>query len=663
MDSIIDYLTGKGLQVFNAAGQEVTIHCLWCQPGHGGAKGKGKLYVNRESGAFDCKVCGTHGGLRMLMEHFGDELDREVTYIAGGNPTHKTQFLAKYCEQAADLLTRNDEMMTYLFERGLRPETLMDYQIGYVPRGFGGSSQILADMRIADPKVSNATAQVTGMQTEDGREFCSGKITIPYLVRGNVVQIRAKDPKAKYFTPAGQPVRLFNSDVLRDAEYVIVTEGEFDALMLQQALAAGDARARAVAVVGIPGTQSWPEGERFPEYFEHAKRVYIGFDPDGAGRPAAAKLRDALGSKARIIELPSEVMVDVDGKEVRCDWSEYLVDAGPKHPFGGHTWRDVLTLVDQAESVGKRMFTMHEAQSAWRRDRHDTPGLKTGYPTLDAIIRPGLKPGNLVIPLAKTGTGKSIWLANLAWNMRMNRGMICTLENTKEEFTEILMRLMRFDYPLASSQELGDHLPHLAIVDENRLGTEDFATLVAEYKEQYGDSPEFMMIDYLGYYARGMRGNGQYEKTTNGVMQLKAEGKNHRLCVIAPAQVNRGADEGRPLDLDDARDSGAVEETADFLMSLYRPARAGGSGTQTGVDGDMQLGLLKSRRGGSGRVVKLAASMASLRIVDATDTKGRTRIEMENEAILKGQTYEAILREQRNVAMGSAQGTLSLVGA
>jgi replicative DNA helicase len=56
----------------------------------------------------------------------------------------------------------------------------------------------------------------------------------------------------------------------------------------------------------------------------------------------------------------------------------------------------------------------------------------------------------------------------------------------------------------------------------------------------------------------------------NAVMQLKAEAKAGRF-VIMPSQVNRGAKEGKPIDLDDARDAGTVEETADFLLALFRP--------------------------------------------------------------------------------------------
>jgi replicative DNA helicase len=48
-------------------------------------------------------------------------------------------------------------------------------------------------------------------------------------------------------------------------------------------------------------------------------------------------------------------------------------------------------------------------------------GLKTGYKALDDTILPGLLPGQVVIVLAKTGSGKTVFLCNLAYNMRAHQ--------------------------------------------------------------------------------------------------------------------------------------------------------------------------------------------------------------------------------------------------
>jgi replicative DNA helicase len=161
------------------------------------------------------------------------------------------------------------------------------------------------------------------------------------------------------------------------------------------------------------------------------------------------------------------------------------------------------------------------------------------------------------------------------------------------------------------------------------------------------------MVDYLGYYSRGRRGNNQYEKVSDATMQLKAEAKDHRCAVIAPHQVNRGAKDGHPLSAEEARDSGVVEETADWMMGLYRPGEAGEHAGN--VTSSLNLNILKGRRGGKGRVINLGMSNLSLAIVDKHDRKSMARIDMENAEYNRGTKYDDWLRDQRAIADGRAQ--------
>jgi hypothetical protein len=70
-----------------------------------------------------------------------------------------------------------------------------------------------------------------------------------------VVQIRGKlwdGNGPKYVTAAGDEVRLFNMDSLEGADDVIITEGEYDAMVLAQHLATSPVdRARRTSVVGL----------------------------------------------------------------------------------------------------------------------------------------------------------------------------------------------------------------------------------------------------------------------------------------------------------------------------------------------------------------------------------------------------------------------------
>ena len=523
-------------------------------------------------------------------------------------------------------------MLLYLLRRGLSVETIEAARLGFVPRNYGICASLPGDF-------SRATASATGLLSENGKEFHQHRITIPYLSSGAVVQVRGKDPDGKYFTPTGANARLYNIDALREAERVIITEGEFDALILQQHLAASpDPAARSIAVVGIPGANALPE--RFDELFGQARRVYIGLDSDETGRAAAVKLKTLLGTKSRIIELPREIK----------DWTDYL-------STGEHDWHDVMKLVAEADMTGKRLYSMQEAGIRWEKGQIAAPGIKTGFPTLDTIISPGLRAGNVMIPLAKTGTGKTLFLSNLAYNMRSRRVLFITLEMMAEEIYAILRRITRFHHPRMDDREIQAQMPYLRIVDENRLGPDDFALLVEEYREEIGAPPEIVFIDYLGYYAKGQKGGSPYEKTSNGVMQLKEEAKRHEVAIISPHQVNRGAKDGKPFDADEARDSGVVEETGDFVFGLFKPSEAADDHSMAPgkVSSGLGLSILKSRRGGKGKVVQLHMSHLSLTIVDDTDRKSVARIQQENAAYNRGENYEDYYREQRRGADAQAQ--------
>lgn len=627
MEDLTTYLTGQGARVFQASGHEVTTHCFFCPDGD--PKGKGKLYINTESWLYDCKRCGEKGNRRTLLRHFGDE--DTVEYLPGEDPGIRRKILEEATELAVQMLANNEKIMLYLLGRGLSAETIVRKRLGYVPSTFGLSDSLPTTYTRKDLEAS-------GLISSGGREFYRGMITIPYFSRGQVVSIRAKDPDGKYFTASGDSVRLYNADVLADCIEVVITEGEFDGMVLEQQLALSlDPRFRRMGVVSLPGAASLPGGpEGFERYFSTQKRIFLGLDPDEVGKREAIKIKALLGSKARIVELPTDLP--------KCDWSEYINGRS-------RDVHDVTGLLTLADLAGKRVYSVADAASRWQQLEDEQPGIRLGFSEVDALLKPGIKPGNLVIPMAKTGAGKSVFLGNIAYYTRARYHLMISLEQTASEVYDVIRKVTRFHQPFHSHPQIAAEYPNLRIVDENRLTSEDLSLLLDEYAEEVGRYPELVSVDYLGYYARGIRGGSPYEKTSNAVMQLKAEAKRHELAIIAPHQVNRGAKDGKPLDADEARDSGVVEETADFMFGLYKPDEAveGGVASNGGVTGNLRLGILKSRKGGKGRQFALRMSAASLVIVDETDRRAVMRIEQENAMINQGLSYEEIYRAQSNV--------------
>jgi hypothetical protein len=624
------YLSSKGIQVFRANGAEVTFHCLWCPDGD--ARGKGKCYLNAESWLYDCKRCGERGNRKTLYRHFGDE--DETVFEPGQDPAARRAVLEAATDVSAEMLVNNQHILDYLKGRGLTLQTIVDYRLGYVPKSWSLCASI---------EGARADKINSGMMTQSGRDFFSDRITIPYLQRGQVIQVRGKDPNGKYFTPAGDSVRLFNADKLAGAEDVIITEGEFDCLVLQQQLeTAVDPRTRRIAVVGIPGAGSLPAG--FEGYFSECRRVFIALDPDEVGKKSAIKIKEILGSKARIVELPETLP--------KCDWSEFI--AVRKHGLS-----DILELLSNAS--GKRLWSVSDAGAKWRRRRNEgsADGIKFGFAELDAWFAPGMEAGDLIIPLAKTGVGKTNFLINVAFNTRLRPTLMITMEMMSWQIYDRLRRVYHFHYPLATDLEIDEAFSNLRIVDENKIREGDITAMCEEYEQELGFRPQFTMVDYVGYYAKGCKGVGAYEKTTNAVMNLKAEGKYNEIAMLAPHQVNRAAIAGKPLEDANARDSGAVEETADLLLSLYRPDEAIEGSNESVPSGLVRCGVLKNRKGGKGMATNIMFSAASLALVDA-NTPAAKIIEEENRMIWRGDSYPTVRSMRQAMAMKNQQ-QLSLV--
>jgi hypothetical protein len=647
----VAYLASKGIRGRAASGgREMVYPCFFdCEEPPNSSKRK--LYLQSSEGFYHCKVCGTSGGSYMLQKHFGDE-PRSGSSDDG---FARRRILDSAVKVGQTMLNSNDDVLLYLLnDRGLTSQTIIDRQLGFVAGGWslvGSLPEGVTDAQVRDSGLVHRDG------TRAGKDFFYKHVLIPYVSRGHVVQIRGRAwgevRGGRYFTGPGETPRIFNLDSLDGAEEVIITEGEFDAMLLYQALQdSGDQRARKIAVIALPGLNAVPE--EFDAVLSEAKRIYLGLDADDPGTKAAETFKERIGPRARILQLPAH-----DPR--KCDWTEYLLPERPErswrleHPYAGHGWRDVLRLM--ATASGKRVFSVAEAGEAYRSYREQNNGLTTGYQGLDSTILPGLLPGQVVIVLAKTGSGKTLFLCNLAYNMRAERVLFVSLEMTREEVYDRLRRIYLFHHPLATDYEIDQGLANVFICDENRLGSKDLNVLANEFALEADGHPTVVFVDYLGYYARGFPGSSPYEKVGNAVMELKAEAKQGRFVVVSPAQVNRGAKEGKPIDLDDARDAGTVEETADFLLALFRPddALQADGVLNTQQSGKVKLSLLKSRHGGKGRVFGLQMDLLTLAVVD-DNTPEAKRASDHNHLAWRGHDWDYLRRKETAPRQSAFEG-------
>jgi hypothetical protein len=245
-------------------------------------------------------------------------------------------------------------------------------------------------------------------------------------------------------------------------------------------------------------------------------------------------------------------------------------------------------------------------------------------PIIDGYLDLSMRPKQLMVLLARTGHGKTTWIVNTMHRMALAepdlRFLFVSLEQTRGEWFDRAYRLCSFsDRELSMDRVVEFWTPRLRLVDSNRLGEAALVEMIEQTTEELGARP-VVFLDYLGYWAQSFPGDA-YHRTSDAVMSLKAIAKHCEVAIVTPHQVSRETGSaGRPS-ADRARDSGKVNETADFLLTLWYPDMEL-TPTIDGADertGQVHIYIDKSRTGGVGRTITYQMAPLSLALVPPGD--------------------------------------------
>ena len=321
--------------------------------------------VNDDKAFYHCFGCGAHGDvIRFVTETEGLTFPEAVGKLAGmagmevpkATPeerqrAERAKSLQEACEAAFRFFRRRLEgpdgaaALAYLRRRGLKPETMEAFGLGWAPDGRSALKQALTGEGFPEAMLIEAGLLI---KPEDGGESYDrfrGRVIFPIADRrGRVIAFGGRalgDIQPKYLNSPETP--LFNKgrllyaldkarQAVRNGADVIVTEGYTDVIALHQAGFAG-----AVAPLGTALTESQIE-----ELWRLAPEPVLCFDGDEAGRRAAGRALDRLlprlvpGKTARFVFLP-------EGE----DPDSFVSLSGPE-AFG--------RLVDRATSVSEALW-------------------------------------------------------------------------------------------------------------------------------------------------------------------------------------------------------------------------------------------------------------------------------------------------------------------
>ncbi len=268
---------------------------------------------------YHCFGCGAHGSaIGFVMEHQGlsfveavqllaDRVGMTVPNVRGDNPEHAAQRAARKQQQqtlettvqaACDFyrqqLAQHPAARDYLQQRGLSPDIIAHYGIGYAPTGWQPLAQIF------QPYPSAPLVDSGMVLDNEGKHYDRFRHRIMFPIRnvsGQVIGFGGRvldDSKPKYLNSPDTP--LFDKgknlyglhearQAIKDVGRILVVEGYMDVVALAQ-FGVG----YAVAALGTATT-----AEHIKILFRQTDSVYFCFDGDEAGRKAAWRaLENAL---------------------------------------------------------------------------------------------------------------------------------------------------------------------------------------------------------------------------------------------------------------------------------------------------------------------------------------------------------------------------------
>jgi KaiC/GvpD/RAD55 family RecA-like ATPase len=336
---------------------------------------------------------------------------------------------------------------------------------------------------------------------------------------------------------------LYNLDKITEfdgTDLIFIVEGEKDAealtnLGLLATTTYDGADSRVENGFHVPGMKKWHK--EYSDSIRHINTIAIIPDDDAPGIAHAYSVLAGLkrdGIKAKIIH-PKNMP---DGGDI-SDWLAH-----------GGTAQELIDLALSSERDG--YVAVEDIDTAISMGT-----IPTGYRDLDAVLRGGLRPGQLIIIAARPSVGKSSLACGWAYNVtRQGRKVLLfSLEMSEQELAD----------KIAAH---GEYERNSIFIDQSMSYTvEQMADRAKYISEQEG--VDLIIIDYLQL----MDGTGNRVSDLSHISRrLKQLAREMDVPVVALSQLNREVEhreDHRPR-LSDLRESGSIEQDADIVIFLTR---------------------------------------------------------------------------------------------
>lgn len=480
--------------------------------------------------------------------------------------TYRTYTMAEWDKCAQRL--QNAEGLPgreYLTTRGIGDEVSKRLKIGFREDGtrFVGDGSKDTD----ENRERNAVMRV------------SPWIGLPYIEGDKIVSIKwraisgeiSKGDRFRYESNM-QPCGVFNAETIDPLDELFVTEGELDAITLEQA------GLRAVSVRGA----SHKLDARTKDALIRAERIYIAGDNEasGIGLKAMERLLKDLGDKAHMLLWPR-----ADNEEKKDANAFFVSDcAGRVDVFRTR----VLALAAEArkptsphfKAVSEIIRRLKDAVSPLDDPRR----FRFPFAEVDCMVH--LVPGDIgVIFASQTGTGKSAFTTQSVLHNAMDieprkTAVIYTPDLKPERHARMMvsqiarkdrMTLCAEDYDLTANEMAGAQV-YLGFDPDARTASD--ALDVCEHAVRRLGA-DVLVIDHIHYILRGGKESNRIQMAEDAMKRLNDMAEKYGIIILLVAQPRKNPSEpGKPKDrmsgLDDIKYAAAIAEDAAAVIHLHR---------------------------------------------------------------------------------------------
>ena len=312
---------------------------------------------------------------------------------------------------------------------------------------------------------------------------------------------------------------------------------------------------------------------------------------------------NALIEKATAVV--SKAYADSEDTDQLLDWAEQQIFEISQEKIS-RTFAPV-------KSILKGTFQLIE--KLYDRKSHVT-GVPTGFADFDRLTS-GLQPAELIVIAGRPSMGKTSFCLNIAQQAAIRETItvaIFSLEMSKEQLVQRMLcseasvdshrlrtgYLSDTDWPKLTTAAGRLSEAPIYIDDTPGISLLEMRAKARRLKAERGLG--LVIIDYLQLISGRARAENRQQEISEISRGLKAMAKDLNVPVVALSQLSRAVESRDPPrpQLSDLRESGAIEQDADVVTFLYRPAlyrKRKGEETDEPEDNTTEIIIGKQRNG------------------------------------------------------------------